>query len=182
MLDAEAIRLQAMTAATTSRVFEGERDEPQGRLPTRASTRRDLVIACTSRDEVNLVAGMFARRRGAQGATTVIRTSSVEYIQLWRGGQLDVDFVVSSELETAHAISRDHRRARGAPDRRLRRRAGAGRRVRRPSTGADATARRPAAPRGPRSRTTRGCSAIIRGDSMILPRGGERLRSATGSS
>jgi trk system potassium uptake protein TrkA len=54
---------------------------------------------------VNLVAGMFARRE-AEGATTVIRTSSVEYVELWREGQLDVDFVVSSELETAHAISR----------------------------------------------------------------------------
>ena len=65
----------------------------------------DLVIACTSRDESNLVAGTFARRE-APRATTVIRTSNVEYIELWREGQLDVDFVVSSELETAHAISR----------------------------------------------------------------------------
>jgi trk system potassium uptake protein TrkA len=48
---------------------------------------------------------MFARRE-ATGATTVIRTSNVEYVELWRAGQLDVDFVVSSELETAHAISR----------------------------------------------------------------------------
>jgi trk system potassium uptake protein TrkA len=36
----------------------------------------------------------------------VIRTSNVEYIELWRQGQLDVDFVVSSERETAHAIAR----------------------------------------------------------------------------
>jgi len=65
----------------------------------------DLVLACTSRDEVNLVAGMFARLE-APRATTVIRTSNVEYIELWRQGQLDVDFVVSSEIETAHAIAR----------------------------------------------------------------------------
>jgi trk system potassium uptake protein TrkA len=65
----------------------------------------DLVIACTSRDETNLVAGTFARLE-AKRATTVIRTSNVEYIELWRQGQLDVDFVVSSELETANAISR----------------------------------------------------------------------------
>ena len=63
------------------------------------------MIACTSRDEVNIVAGMFSRRQ-AEKATTVIRTSSTEYVELWREGQLDVDFVVSSELETAHAISR----------------------------------------------------------------------------
>ena len=65
----------------------------------------DLVLACTSRDEANLVAGTFARLE-APKATTVIRTSNVEYIELWRQGQLDVDFVVSSEIETAHAISR----------------------------------------------------------------------------
>ena len=65
----------------------------------------DLVIACTSRDEANLVAGTFARLE-APRATTVLRTSNVEYIELWRQGQLDVDFVVSSEQETAHAISR----------------------------------------------------------------------------
>ena len=48
---------------------------------------------------------MFARRE-ASGATTVISTSSVEYVDLWREGQLDVDFVVSEELETSYAISR----------------------------------------------------------------------------
>jgi trk system potassium uptake protein len=65
----------------------------------------DLFIACTSRDEVNLVACSFARVE-APKATTVIRTSNVEYIDLWREGRLDVDFAVSSELETAHAVSR----------------------------------------------------------------------------
>jgi trk system potassium uptake protein TrkA len=65
----------------------------------------ELVIACTSRDEVNLVAGTFSRLE-APKATAVIRTSNVEYIELWREGQLDVDFIVSSELETAHAIAR----------------------------------------------------------------------------
>ena len=65
----------------------------------------DLFIACTSRDEVNLVACSFARVE-APRATTVIRTSNVEYIDLWREGRLDVDFAVSSEIETAHAVAR----------------------------------------------------------------------------
>jgi trk/ktr system potassium uptake protein len=65
----------------------------------------DLVIACTSRDETNLVAAMFSKRV-APRTTTVMRASNVEYLELWREGQLDVDFVVSSELETAHVISR----------------------------------------------------------------------------
>ncbi|MSO95914.1 MAG: Trk system potassium transporter TrkA [Thermoleophilia bacterium] len=65
----------------------------------------NLVIACTSRDEANLVAATFARIE-APNATTVIRTSNTEYIELWREGRLDVDFVVSSEVETANAITR----------------------------------------------------------------------------
>jgi trk system potassium uptake protein TrkA len=65
----------------------------------------DLFIACTSRDEVNLVACSFARVE-APRATIVIRASNVEYIDLWREGRLDVDFAVSSEIETAHAVSR----------------------------------------------------------------------------
>ena len=64
----------------------------------------DLVISCTSRDEANLVAGTFARN-AAPAATTIVRTSSADYVEIWREGRLDVDFVVSSELETARAVS-----------------------------------------------------------------------------
>jgi trk system potassium uptake protein TrkA len=64
----------------------------------------DLVIACTSRDEANLVAGTFAHGAAPQ-AKTIVRTSSAEYVEIWREGRLDVDFVVSSELETARAVS-----------------------------------------------------------------------------
>jgi trk system potassium uptake protein TrkA len=63
----------------------------------------ELVIACTSRDEVNIVASAFARG-GAPRATTVVRTSSAEYVELWREGRLDADFVVATELETARAV------------------------------------------------------------------------------
>ncbi|HZG35013.1 MAG TPA: Trk system potassium transporter TrkA [Gaiellaceae bacterium] len=67
--------------------------------------RADLLIACTSRDEVNLVAAMIAKGI-APRATTVVRTTNPEYLEVWREGQLDVDFVVSSEEETAHAVTR----------------------------------------------------------------------------
>ena len=63
----------------------------------------DLVIACTSRDEVNIVASALARGEAPQ-ATTVVRTSSAEYVELWQEGRLDADFVVSTELETARAV------------------------------------------------------------------------------
>jgi trk system potassium uptake protein TrkA len=65
----------------------------------------NLFIACTSRDESNLVAAAFARSE-APLATTVIRTSNIEYLDLWNEGRLDVDSVVCSELEAAAAIAR----------------------------------------------------------------------------
>ena len=65
----------------------------------------DLVIACTSQDEPNIIAAMLVRKL-APRAQTIVRTSNVEYLELWRERQLDVDFVVSSELEAAHAITR----------------------------------------------------------------------------
>jgi trk system potassium uptake protein TrkA len=104
VMDTEASRLEAFTSRFDVAVHEGDGTSRKD-LAAAGIDSADLVIACTSRDEVNLVVGMFARREAA-GATTVIRTSSVEYVELWREGQLDVDFVVSSELETAHAISR----------------------------------------------------------------------------
>ncbi len=104
VLDNEASRLSAVAGRFDVMTYEGDGTSRKD-LARAGVQSANLVIACTSRDEVNLVAGMFARRE-AQGATTVIRTSNVEYVELWRAGQLDVDFVVSSELETAHAISR----------------------------------------------------------------------------
>jgi trk system potassium uptake protein TrkA len=64
----------------------------------------DLVIACTSQDEANLVAGMIARKL-APKAATIVRTSSSEYADIWRESRIDIDFVVSSERETARAVS-----------------------------------------------------------------------------
>ena len=71
-------RLQALTARYDVAVFEGDGTSRKD-LAAAGVDDADLVIACTSRDEVNLVAGMFARRE-AEGATTVIRTSSAEYV------------------------------------------------------------------------------------------------------
>ena len=65
----------------------------------------DLLIACTSRDETNIVAAMISKACSAR-TTTVVRTTNPEYVEVWREGQLDVDFIVSSEVETAYAISR----------------------------------------------------------------------------
>ena len=64
----------------------------------------ELVITCTSRDEANLVAGTFARS-AAPAAKTIVRTQSADYVDIWREGRIDVDFVVSSELETARGVT-----------------------------------------------------------------------------
>src|SRR5688500_4459216 len=63
-----------------------------------------LMIACTSRDEINLVAGTLVKKLSE--AQTIVRTSNPEYLEAWQERQIDVDFMVSSELETAHAVSR----------------------------------------------------------------------------
>jgi trk system potassium uptake protein TrkA len=67
--------------------------------------RADLLIACTSRDETNIVSAMISKAV-APRTTTIVRTTNPEYLDVWREGQLDVDFIVSSEEETAHAIWR----------------------------------------------------------------------------
>jgi trk system potassium uptake protein TrkA len=104
VLDMEPSRLSALAYRYDLATFEG--DGTSRRDLVEAGIRNvDLVIACTSRDEANLVAGMFARRE-VPSAKTIVRTSELEYVELWREGQLDVDFVVCPELETAHAISR----------------------------------------------------------------------------
>jgi trk system potassium uptake protein TrkA len=65
----------------------------------------DLFISCTSRDEANLIACLLTRRL-APNAKTIARVSNEEYLEVWRDHFLDVDFVVSSELEAALAVSR----------------------------------------------------------------------------
>jgi trk system potassium uptake protein TrkA len=62
------------------------------------------MIACTSRDEINLVAATLVKK--LSDAQTIVRTSNPEYLEAWRERQIEVDFMVSSELETAHAVSR----------------------------------------------------------------------------
>ena len=38
-------------------------------------------------------------------AQVIVRTSSPAYLEAWREREIDVDFMVSSEVETANAIS-----------------------------------------------------------------------------
>jgi trk system potassium uptake protein TrkA len=104
VIDTVAERLEPLAYRYDVRTIEGN-GASRRTIQEAGAADADLFIACTSRDEVNLVACSFARVE-APRATSVIRTSNVEYIDLWREGRLDVDFAVSSELETAHAVLR----------------------------------------------------------------------------
>ena len=68
-------------------------------------TETDLLIACTARDEVNVIASLFSKKL-SPATKTIVRTANAEYLDVWREHQLEADFIVSSELETANAISR----------------------------------------------------------------------------
>lgn len=104
VLDTDSPRLRALGYAFDVRTVEANGASRQALLDA-GLTDVDLFIGCTSRDEVNLVACSFARADNPR-ATTVIRTSNAEYVDLWRAGRLDVDLAVSSELETAYAVTR----------------------------------------------------------------------------
>ena len=62
----------------------------------------DLLIACSPNEYANLVSAMLVKKLSR--AKVIVRTSSIEYLEAWREREIDVDFMVSSELETANAI------------------------------------------------------------------------------
>jgi trk system potassium uptake protein TrkA len=66
--------------------------------------RADLVIAATDRDEVNIVAALQARAMCS--GRIVVRTSSAEYLEAWRAGELPVDQMIAAETEIANAVLR----------------------------------------------------------------------------
>jgi trk system potassium uptake protein TrkA len=63
----------------------------------------DLFIGCSPREEANLVCALLVKRLSS--AQTIIRTSTSAYLDAWRERELDIDFMVSPELETANAIA-----------------------------------------------------------------------------
>jgi trk system potassium uptake protein len=81
----------------------------QGDGTTRGVVRKagveeaDLLIACSPREEANLVCAILAKRLSR--AKTVVRTTSMELLEAWREGEIEVDFMISPELETAYAIA-----------------------------------------------------------------------------
>ncbi len=104
VFDLDVSRLQALSSRFDVSTVEGN-GASRRVLSNAGVADADLLIACTSRDEANIVSAMITKACSSH-TTTVVRTTNPEYLEVWREGQLDVDFIVSSELETAHAISR----------------------------------------------------------------------------
>jgi trk system potassium uptake protein len=104
VIDLDRDRLSALSYRYDIATVEG--NGASRRTLQEAGVREaDLLIACTSRDEVNIVAAMFSKLLSPE-TKTIVRAANIEYLEIWQERQLDVDFMVSSELETAHAISR----------------------------------------------------------------------------
>lgn len=102
VVDIDADRLQALADRYDVRTVEG--NGTTKRVIAEAGIQEcSLFIASTSREEANLVSAMMVKKLSR--AMVVVRTTSVEYLDAWREREIDVDFMVSSELETANAIS-----------------------------------------------------------------------------
>ena len=102
VVDVDPRRLSAVANAFDVRTTEGN-GASRAVLEEAGIVRADLLIASTARDDANLVAATIARR--LSDARTLVRTTDVEHLRAWRDGVLDVDFMVSSELEAARAVA-----------------------------------------------------------------------------
>ncbi len=104
VVDRDHERLAELVQNYGVAVFEGD-GTSRHVLEEGGIKEADLFISSTSRDEANLIACLLTRRL-APNAKTIARVSNEEYLEVWRDHFLDVDFVVSSELEAALAVSR----------------------------------------------------------------------------
>lgn len=101
VVDTDVDRLQTLADRYDVRIVEG--NGTTKRVIAEAGIQDcSLFIASTSREEANLVSAMLVKKLSR--AMVVVRTTSVEYLDAWREREIDVDFMVSSELETANAI------------------------------------------------------------------------------
>jgi trk system potassium uptake protein TrkA len=104
VFDLDESRLAALVSRYDVATVEGN-GASRRVLSAAGVTNADLLIACTSRDESNIVSAMITKALSSR-TTTIVRTTNPEYLDVWREGQLDVDFIVASEVETALAVSR----------------------------------------------------------------------------
>jgi trk system potassium uptake protein len=103
VVDEDASRLEALSSRFDIGTVAGNGTSRRV-LEDAGLAGSDLLIACTSRDEVNIIASIFCRAL-TPSTRTIVRTGNEEYLDVWRQRQLDVDWVVSSEREAALAVS-----------------------------------------------------------------------------
>jgi trk system potassium uptake protein len=102
VIDISAERLSALSRRYDVRIVEG--DGTTEHVIRKAGVEEaDLFIGCSPREEANLVGAMLVKR--LSHAQTIVRTTSAAYLDAWRERHLEVDFMVSPELETANAIA-----------------------------------------------------------------------------
>jgi trk system potassium uptake protein TrkA len=102
VIDLDGACLGALSYRFDVRTVEGN-GASRSVLQEAGAPNADLVVITTARDEVNLVSAMLVKRMS--GARTIVRTSNIEYLDAWREREIDVNFMVSSELETANAVA-----------------------------------------------------------------------------
>jgi trk system potassium uptake protein len=102
VVDTDARRLASVAERYDVRTVQG--DGTTRRVVRKAGCEdADLLMACSSREEANLVCAILVKR--LSNAKTVVRTTSMELLEAWREGEMEVDFMISPELETANAIA-----------------------------------------------------------------------------
>jgi trk system potassium uptake protein len=102
VIDVDRDRLAAISDRSDVRTIHG--DGTRRHVMTKAAvSEADLFVGCSPNEQANLVSAMLVKRMSH--AQTIIRASSPAYLEAWRERELDVDFMVSPELETANAIS-----------------------------------------------------------------------------
>jgi trk system potassium uptake protein len=106
VLDVDPGRLNAISQRYDVVTVEGDGASRQA-LKNAGIQDTALLLACTARDEINLLSSMFTKSVSSD-TKTIVRTTNVEYLELWRQREFafPVDFMVSSEQETANAIAR----------------------------------------------------------------------------
>jgi trk system potassium uptake protein len=102
VVDVDRRRLATLADRYDIRTVEGDATTKRA-MRSAGAEETDLFMGCSPREEANFIASMLMKQMS--GAKTVIRASSAAYLDAWRERHLDVDFMVSPELETANAVS-----------------------------------------------------------------------------
>jgi trk system potassium uptake protein TrkA len=103
VVDLDEERLTGLAERYDAGVLQGN-GASRRTLEQAGITEAGLLIACTSRDEINIIAAIFSKKMSPE-TKTVVRTTNEEYLDIWHERELDFDLIVSSERETALTIS-----------------------------------------------------------------------------